>query len=97
MRGGAPGEDFSRGKTALLIEPDADRPGLLFEILTVFKKYGINLCRIESRPARTRPWAYVFYMDITNNAHSREAIAELRSGKWKVILLGTFDVLPDKT
>jgi hypothetical protein len=36
-------------------------------------------------------------MDITNNAHSREAITEVRAGKWKVILLGTFDVLPDKT
>ena len=54
--------NFARAKTSLLIEPDADRPGLLFEILSVFRKHGINLCRIESRPARTHPWAYVFYM-----------------------------------
>jgi prephenate dehydratase len=87
-------EDFRRKKTSLLIEPDADRPGLLFEILSVFKKHDINLCRIESRPARTRPWAYVFYLDITNNAHSDAAIRELRAGKWNVVLLGTFDALP---
>jgi prephenate dehydratase len=95
VRGGADvHEDFGRTKTSLLIEPDADRPGLLFEILSVFKRHGINLCRIESRPARTRPWAYVFYLDITNNEHTGTAVAELRRGKWNVVLLGTFDGLP---
>ncbi|HEY3595216.1 MAG TPA: prephenate dehydratase domain-containing protein [Polyangiaceae bacterium] len=94
VRGGATPENFANKKTSLLVEPDADRPGLLFEILSVFKKHDINLCRIESRPARTRPWAYVFYLDITNNGHSGAAVAELRAGKWNVILLGTFDALP---
>jgi prephenate dehydratase len=92
--GGDKTGDFSRAKTSLLIEPDADRPGLLFEILSVFRKHGINLCRIESRPARTHPWAYVFYMDITNNDKSGEAVKELLAGKWNVVLLGTFDALP---
>jgi prephenate dehydratase len=95
VRGGSDaGEDFARKKTSLLVEPDADRPGLLFEILSVFKRHDINLCRIESRPARTSPWAYVFYLDITNNEHSGAAVAELRRGKWNVVLLGTFDPLP---
>jgi chorismate mutase/prephenate dehydratase len=87
-------EDFRRQKTSLSVEPDADRPGLLFDILSVFKQYDINLCRVESRPARTKPWAYVFYLDITNNEHSRAAISELRAGTWNVVLLGTFDPLP---
>jgi len=87
--------DFGRTKTSLLIEPDADRPGLLFEILSVFKKHGINLCRIESRPARTLPWAYVFYMDITNNPKTADAMRELFAGPWNVVLLGTYDPLPD--
>jgi prephenate dehydratase len=95
VRGGGGAGDFARAKTSLLIEPDADRPGLLFEILSVFKKHDINLCRIESRPERTRPWAYVFYMDITNNAKSAEAVRELFAGPWKVVLLGTYDALPE--
>jgi prephenate dehydratase len=86
--------DYSRSKTSLLIAPDADRPGLLFEILNVFKAHSINLCRIESRPARTRPWAYVFYMDITNNAGTAEAMRELFAGRWTVTVLGTYDELP---
>jgi prephenate dehydratase len=86
--------DYARTKTSLLISPDADRPGLLFDILSVFKKHNINLCRIESRPARTRPWAYVFFMDITNNAGSADAIRELSAGRGTVTVLGTFDELP---
>jgi prephenate dehydratase len=86
--------DYARTKTSLLISPDADRPGLLFEILSVFKKHNINLCRIESRPARTRPWAYVFFMDITNNAGTSDAMRELHAGRWTVTLLGTYDELP---
>ena len=86
--------DYTRTRTSLLISPDADRPGLLFEILSVFKKHNINLCRIESRPARTRPWAYVFYMDVTNNAGTGEAVRELFAGRWKVTVLGTYDELP---
>ncbi len=95
VRGGGGAGDFTKGKTSLLIEPDADRPGLLFEILSVFKKHGINLSRIESRPARTRPWAYVFYMDITNNEMTAEGVRELLAGRWKVVLLGTYDPLPE--
>jgi prephenate dehydratase len=95
VRGGGGSGDWTRAKTSLLIEPDADRPGLLFEILSVFKKYDINLCRIESRPERTRPWAYVFYLDITNNEKSAECARELFAGPWRVILLGTYDALPE--
>jgi prephenate dehydratase len=89
--------DYTRSKTSLLISPDADRPGLLFEILNVFKKHNINLCRIESRPARTRPWAYVFFMDITNNAGAADAVRELFAGRWTVTVLGTYDELPAAT
>jgi prephenate dehydratase len=95
VRGGGGSGDYRRAKTSLLIMPDADRPGLLFEILSVFQKYDINLCRIESRPERTRPWAYVFYMDITNNEKTEEAVKELFAGPWKVVLLGTYDALPE--
>ncbi|MDH4249036.1 MAG: hypothetical protein OEW39_14625, partial [Deltaproteobacteria bacterium] len=48
---GAP--DFSRHKTSLLVDPGEDRPGLLYDILSVFKRHGVNLTRLESRPART--------------------------------------------
>jgi prephenate dehydratase len=85
--------DFARARTSLVVEPSEDRPGLLYDLLGVFRRYGINLCRIESRPARTRPWAYVFYLDIDNNEHSRAALSELRATAATVRLLGAYDVL----
>jgi prephenate dehydratase len=87
--------DFSRKKASLIVDPDVDRPGLLHDILTVFKRHDVNLCRIESRPARTRPWAYVFHMDIHPNSRGKEVLAELEAEGWKVRLLGTFDAVPE--
>lgn len=85
--------DFKRARTSFIVEPAEDRPGLLYDILAVLKRYGMNLCRIESRPARTRPWTYVFYLDVDNNEHSAAALAELGESTWTVRLLGAYDVL----
>ncbi len=85
--------DFTRARASLVVEPSEDRPGLLHDILGVFRRHRINLCRIESRPARTRPWAYVFYLDIDNNENSEAALSELRSSAAAVRLLGAYDLL----
>jgi len=85
--------DFTRARSSLVVEPSEDRPGLLHDILGVFRQYGINLCRIESRPARTRPWAYIFYLDIDNNERSATALSELRASAGSVRLLGAYDLL----
>ena len=90
--------DFRRRKTTVCIAPRAeegheDRPGLLHELLSIFYKYRINLARLESRPSKSRPWAYVFFMDFTNNAHSEECLAELRRTSNTVTVLGSYDPL----
>ena len=40
-----------------------DRPGALFDLLGAFRKWDINMTRIESRPSRNRLWDYVFFVD----------------------------------
>jgi len=40
-----------------------DRPGALFDMLLPFKKYKLNLTKIESRPTRTKAWEYIFFVD----------------------------------
>ena len=52
----------SDDKTSLLISTN-NRPGALLEVLKPFAEHGVSLMRIESRPARTEGWDYVFFID----------------------------------
>ena len=66
--------DYSRKKTSLLVEFLDDRSGLLYQLLSVFNLFKINLCRLESRPAKDTPWAYVFYVDFYNSADTEACL-----------------------
>ncbi|MDE0793058.1 MAG: hypothetical protein OSB08_05350, partial [SAR324 cluster bacterium] len=66
--------DFSCKKTSLLVEFQDDRSGLLYQLLSVFNLFQINLCRLESRPAKDTPWAYVFYVDFYNSADTEACL-----------------------
>ncbi len=73
-----PKSDFD--KTSLLFSAD-DIPGALYEVLKPIAKRGINLSKIESRPMKTEPWQYVFFVDMEGHIEDeplREAIEELR-------------------
>jgi len=50
-------------KTTIVVYPGEDRPGLLHNILGVFKDRGVNLTRIESRPSKRELGDYVFHID----------------------------------
>jgi chorismate mutase/prephenate dehydratase len=41
-----------------------DRVGALHDMLATFKKYRINLTKIESRPSKKRAWDYYFFVDL---------------------------------
>jgi len=47
-----------------LIYSVSDKPGALFETLGIFSRYDINIVKIESRPIHSRPWEYMFYVDL---------------------------------
>ncbi len=51
-----------RDKTSLFFSVP-DRPGALHEVLSCFARRGINLSKIESRPAKSEPWRYFFFLD----------------------------------
>jgi chorismate mutase/prephenate dehydratase len=44
-----------------------DKPGALYEVLSPFKKAGINLTKIESRPSKRRAWEYIFFADMAGH------------------------------
>lgn len=50
-------------KTSLFFSTPHQR-GALRKVLEVFDEEGINLTRIESRPAQKKRWEYVFFVDL---------------------------------
>ncbi len=52
-----------RDKTSLMISIK-DRVGALYDMLLPFKRFKLNMTKIESRPTRQRAWEYIFFVDI---------------------------------
>lgn len=68
-------------------------PGSLHRSLGAFAARGVNLSRLELRPARTARWEYVFWVDVDADAADPDAAAaidDLRSETEMVRVLGTY-------
>ena len=68
-------------KTSLVLSL-TDQVSALQEGLRPFGDRGINLCKIESRPSRLKPWDYFFFVDFLGHRDDEpvsEAIAELEN------------------
>ena len=83
-------------KMLVICEIDGQKAGALYDVLKEFADRGVNMTRIESRPARTELGAYIFFFDLEvadNEAALREAVAAVaRKGKW-LKDLGSFPVV----
>jgi chorismate mutase / prephenate dehydratase len=53
-------------KTSLVLAT-AHKAGSLVEALSVFKEYGINMTKLQSRPIIGNPWEEKFYLDFEGN------------------------------
>ncbi|MGL4650883.1 MAG: prephenate dehydratase, partial [Caldilineaceae bacterium] len=81
-----------RAKSSLVFAVP-NTPGALFAALETFAERQINLCKIESRPRRGRPWQYVFYLDFDGHWQdpaAADAIMRLLSQAAFVKLLGSY-------
>jgi prephenate dehydratase len=56
-------EEKNQEKVALFFGVK-DKPGALLDILEVFKKYNINMTKLESRPTKKQKWEYLFFTEI---------------------------------
>ena len=86
--------DFRKRKTSLFIEFETDRAGLLYEMLSIFNAYRINLCRLESRPSKRVPWSYVFFVDLYNNQELQRCLDDLEQAGFRAKILGCYNSLP---
>ncbi len=79
-------------KTSILFST-SHKAGALADVLEVFKKHGINLTNIESRPSRKREWEYYFFMDLLGHhteSFVRNGLAEAKEHCLQLSILGSF-------
>ncbi len=72
-----------------------DKVGALHDMLMPFKKYRINLTKIESRPSKKRAWDYYFFVDLEghrDNPRVKKALLELENKCRFMKVLGSYPV-----
>jgi len=68
-------------------------PGALYQVLKEFADRNINLTKIESRPTKSTPWEYHFYLDFEGHRTETKCQQSLNSIKDKTIfvkILGSY-------
>lgn len=55
-----------------------NRPGAIHSLLEPMARHGVDMTKLQSRPARSGLWEYVFYADINGHRDDPEVAAALR-------------------
>jgi len=85
-------ERAAKNKTSLVLATK-NVPGALYSCLGAFATRNINLTKLESRPSKSKPWEYVFYLDFEGHATDevcREALKALEGETTFVRILGSY-------
>jgi len=92
--GGAIPKPTKKDKTSIMFSVK-DKVGALHDILVPFKKYNINLTKIESRPSKRKTWEYYFFVDMTGhceNKNVKKALSELEKHCSFLKILGSYPI-----
>jgi chorismate mutase / prephenate dehydratase len=90
--GRQPTSPSGRDKTSILFAM-RNEPGSLYRILEPLARLGINLTKIESRPAKQRPWEYVMFVDFEGHRETTQvasALDELSKRTLFLKILGSY-------
>jgi len=75
-----------RDKTSIIVS-SRNKPGALFTLLDPFRREGISLTRIDTRPSRTEKWAYVFFIEFEGHLQDEKISAIMTELEEQSILL----------
>lgn len=67
-------------KTSLVLSTP-NRPGAIHDLLSPLATHGVSMTRLESRPARTALWEYVFFVDIEGHQSNPQVALALETMK----------------
>ena len=69
-----------RDRTSLVMSAP-NKPGAVLDLISPFARNSVSMTRIESRPARTGQWEYLFFIDIDghqDDAPVKQSLDEVR-------------------
>ena len=71
-----------------------NRPGAIHSLLEPMARHGVDTTKLQSRPARSGLWEYVFYADINGHREDPEvaAAARARRARRLVKIIGSYPV-----
>jgi chorismate mutase/prephenate dehydratase len=81
-----------RDETSIVMSAP-NRPGAIYALLEPIAKHGVSMSRLESRPARTGLWEYLFFVDLVGHSSDpavAEALSELREKAPFIKILGSY-------
>jgi chorismate mutase/prephenate dehydratase len=84
--GRRPSGPSGRDKTSIVFAMP-NQPGALYRILEPFAQAGLNLTKIESRPARRMPWEFVMFVDFEGHRDTPVVAAALREAAERTVYL----------
>ncbi len=70
-----------------------DQPGMLYQCLGILEEHGLNMTMLTSRPHKTEPWKFNFFVDIDGHAHDENmqaAYEEIRKKTGFLHVLGSY-------
>ena len=66
------------GDSSIILFTIKNKPGALYNVLKIFYKENIDLTMIYSRPLKTIPWEYYFYLEF-KGGYNKKLLEQLKS------------------
>ncbi len=85
-------EPSGRDRTSIMVST-RNESGALYRVLEPFHRHRISLSRIESRPAKSTTWSYVFFIDFEGHrldSEVAEVMGELDGIAMEIKRLGSY-------
>jgi chorismate mutase/prephenate dehydratase len=82
-----------RDKTSIVFAMP-NQPGALYRILEPFARTGLNLTKIESRPAKRMPWEFVMFVDFEGHRDTPVVAAALSEAAERTVYLKVLGSYP---
>jgi chorismate mutase / prephenate dehydratase len=83
-----------KDRTSLVVSAE-NKPGAVHALLTPLAQHRVSMTRIESRPARSRLWEYMFFIDVEGHQQDQgvsAALAELKARAPYLKILGSYPI-----